>query len=368
MQAVRALFGRQEGGLDRRAQLEQVFANNRYVNLANREISDEECERIRVIISQQHRGVQSIAMSIKLHGNQIGHVGVTHISESLRTNNMIKSLHLSGNNIGFEGAIAICATLQYNRTLRQLSLDNCNIGSRGCEAIATGLSSNQTMKGLAISRNDIDDVGAVALGSACRNNESLIWLLLDHNRIGHNGCIAMADGLQTNCSLRVLHLMENDVGSVGAGALIESMNQGNESLLYINLSQNGVDDDSLSQISLRLRLNQNKQKIRYHILRRDQEPHPGLWPYLLSSNANHYSVMGRSTIYFLLQSKPELVKKSFYMEVMERKMRRLLRDYDSTSSLWAHALAKLSTLFQGPSLLFSLLKEDPAIFGLQRTT
>ena len=68
--------------------------------------------------------------------NSVGWLGVSPLTDSLKSNSTLTSLNLEWNDIGYEGAFALSDSLKSNSTLTTLKLESNSIGDEGAFALS----------------------------------------------------------------------------------------------------------------------------------------------------------------------------------------------------------------------------------------
>ena len=191
-------------------------------------------------------------------------------------------LKLGYNNLGDEGVTIISSSCSMNgrhpRNLMVLDLGFNSIGDAGCESLAVEmLAGNHTLRKLYLSGNKIGTKGATALSGAILHGCSLSHLHLTANHIGAKGteaivgAVAQMDMRRQNLlqrqggivvaavkpqAIEFLLLGETCMGSRGVAA-VSGMLLTNQSLRYLELSSNNIDDKDMALISQALAQNKN---------------------------------------------------------------------------------------------------------------
>merc|ERR1712150_132605 len=90
--------------------------------------------------------------TLYLSHNKIGDIGVTAISNVLKTNTVLAELRLFNNHIGVAGANALAGMLKLNTSLTSLNINANPIGEEGCIKFAEALKENTPLKKLYMDR------------------------------------------------------------------------------------------------------------------------------------------------------------------------------------------------------------------------
>lgn len=200
----------------------------------------------------------------------------------MKNNPQLAILKLGYNNLGDDGATIIsssCSTDgRHHRNLKVLDLGFNSIGDTGCEELAMKmLAGNHTLRKLYLSGNIIKDKGAISLSRAVIHGCSLSHLHLSANYIGPKGTEALA-GAVAQMDLRRQSLLQRHGGiviaavkpqaievlllgdtSMGTHGIvsISGMLVTNQSLRYLELSNNNIDDRDMALLSQALAQNKS---------------------------------------------------------------------------------------------------------------
>jgi Ran GTPase-activating protein (RanGAP) involved in mRNA processing and transport len=193
---------------------------------------------------------------IKLAFNSLGDEGAAIIASGFVVGGGGHHKNLSVLDLGFNGigdvgcaAIALHAVAG-NRSLGVLYLSGNNIGERGAISLAGAMLHGCSLTSLHISANHLGAVGIQALARAVAENEAC--------RNTHTSC-TVGDVTPVHCDQKSMEeLYLGDTSMTANGFIpIPSMLLTNISLRILCLSNNGIDDNSMSLLSQALSRNKN---------------------------------------------------------------------------------------------------------------
>ncbi|KAL7542999.1 hypothetical protein ACHAXR_012283 [Thalassiosira sp. AJA248-18] len=139
-------------------------------------VRENDCSLTRVIFSSRN----------------LGHQGVTILTQALQSNTNLAALDLSSNSIESEGAHSVALLLQHQ----------------------TMMARGGGIRTLILGDNNLRDDGVKSMADALAKNIMLENLSIDDNCIGASGLALLADALRSNTSLRRLHLRHNSFQSL----------------------------------------------------------------------------------------------------------------------------------------------------------
>ena len=219
---------------------------------------------------------------LKLTGNQLGDSDIVLISDSLKTNTILKRIsvarcHLSGQGgkaIGDAlmvnrslqvldlhdnpGVVHIAESLKHNHSLLEINLRRCGITEKGCKAIGDALMVNRYLQVLDLYNNAIS-AAVVHITKSLKHNHSLLEINLGNCGISEKGAKAICEALMVNRSLQVLDLEYNPI-SAGVVHIAESLKH-NRSLLKINLGACGLTEKGAESLAISLKENNSLQTL-----------------------------------------------------------------------------------------------------------
>ncbi|CDW85738.1 UNKNOWN [Stylonychia lemnae] len=175
-----------------------------------------------------------------------------------------KEIDLKDNNIGQAGVDLLIqkVILSSNCKLEILNLENNNIGDRGirylCEALCQ---STDNLVKLNISKNELTDQSINFIAKLITDSSSLRELKMHWNKLGSNKLPTLIDALSKNKRLKVLDISWNALGSYErsdtfqVGEILGRYLNNNKSLVHLDLSFNGLNEDDCLQLGEYLKEN-----------------------------------------------------------------------------------------------------------------
>ena len=184
--------------------------------------------------------------------------GDDHLSDltSLMKVNCFPHLKLTGNQLADSDIVLISDSLKTNTILKRISVARCGISEEGCKAIGDALMVNRFLQVLDLHDNPIS-TGVVHIAESLKHNHSLLKINLGYCGISEKGGKAIGDALMVNRSLQVLDLHDNLI-SADVVHIAESLKH-NHSLLEIYLSNCGVSEKGGKSIGDALMVNRSLQ-------------------------------------------------------------------------------------------------------------
>ncbi|EEC43227.1 predicted protein [Phaeodactylum tricornutum CCAP 1055/1] len=221
------------------------------------------------------------------------------LSQALRKNSVISVLNMTSSLKNSPLGLNILAELilRSHASLATLHLSYNHLTD--VVAVGNALVTNQKLISLHLDYNLIDKRSAAAMADALRVNTTLVRLHLNYNLLGDEGVLALADGLQHNTSLLHLGLKRNSISAVGASVLFQTIVTRNMSLQRLDLEDNFIPAEMISQIGILCRA--NKAGRRYLT---DTNFPDNLWPALLEWVNDDPDVL-----YFFARAKPGLYER-----------------------------------------------------------
>ena len=205
---------------------------NEVLDLSNQEIDDDGAEALADALSEN-----SDVKKVNLYNNQIGDTGAGKLSVL-----SLSELNLSENNIRSEGARSLSKSkiefldlscnaigpvgaghFSNSEFIKRLSLSECETGSDGAKKVLQ----NTEITILDLSTNDIDDDGVKEISE----NSKIVSLKLSQNKITHIG----AENITKHKKLKTLCLDSNQLGDKGAKAFLN-----NSTIKFLDLTQNRI--------------------------------------------------------------------------------------------------------------------------------
>jgi len=126
------------------------------------------------------------------------------------------------------------------------------IGDTGAKILAESLTFNKTLERLDIGSNRIEAEGIKYLCDAIKDNPTLIMFNLGMykatadigelcNRIGNKGATYISDLLKHNKIIKILDIGNNDITEEGIKEIANVINETNNTLLYLDYTQYGLN-------------------------------------------------------------------------------------------------------------------------------
>jgi len=152
------------------------------------------------------------------------------LSKAMIANNSVTCLDLSSNNLNDHAGTYLAHVLKKNTTLKRVELDNNNLGSKSC----------------------------VAFGNSLKVNTTLVYLSLDSNPIFRFDDVSsmkvIVEALRVNKTLTSFNLWRTNIGVI-VGAMLASGIEDNETILFCDVGQNGLNLSDIKRITDKLDLN-----------------------------------------------------------------------------------------------------------------
>jgi Ran GTPase-activating protein (RanGAP) involved in mRNA processing and transport len=132
-----------------------------------------------------------------------------------------------------------------NKQCTKLSLSTNSITPNGALILANGLENNYTLEKLNLLENRIGDMGVRCLTKPLSVNNTVLKILhLGRNGITDDGAEHLAQMLKTNKTLTHLFLYTNEIANGGVAMLTNAIQNHNNTLECLNLSDNKLINDS----------------------------------------------------------------------------------------------------------------------------
>lgn len=194
---------------------------------------------ISLILSKNSPNIQAISLGL----NEIKIIN--YISKILLKTDFIKKLSLAGNKLGGEiGFENISNYFENSKNLNYLHLWGCALTDNSCEIFCDILKDNEVLKFLILSKNKITQIGAEYLCDGLTYNEKLEFLDLGENFILDEGAEFFSDLLQNkNQTLKHLDLSDNGITMKGAKSLASSLRY-NVGIEELTLAFNEVTENN----------------------------------------------------------------------------------------------------------------------------
>mmetsp|Transcript_4272 Transcript_4272/g.12217 ORF Transcript_4272/g.12217 Transcript_4272/m.12217 type:complete len:691 (+) Transcript_4272:5563-7635(+) len=223
--------------------LEESNATLLRLDLSNNNIGAESCDALIVKL----KGL-NVLEHLDLSGNSLGGDGCRVVMEALVSLPHLVALDLSNNNIEAKGCSVICAALKALSFLSRLNLSNNGIGTKGCDSLRTALSDIPGLEHLDLSYNGIGVQGFAVLKEVLSGLLALKSLVLSNNDAGDEGVRLVSDALVRLSALQRIDIRTNRIGAQGwqflSDALLklESLEEVNGWDRYAGLRRGGISE------------------------------------------------------------------------------------------------------------------------------
>ena len=206
-----------------------------------------------------HKGMESIVTIIKsstnlthftVAYNPIGDYGIQLLS-SLNLEHLIQ-LDISNINMTEVGTCALDEYFKFNKSLQSLGISYNNIKDNGLIRMLCNFPS--TLVRLSVEKCCLTCTGAVNISKVLRINETLKYLDISENPVGDDGISAISDGLHVNTTLIQLLVHSCEFHSKGAKSIAEML-QTNKTLKYLEISDNHIGDDGAMAVACSVQAN-----------------------------------------------------------------------------------------------------------------
>ncbi|CAG9310902.1 PPP1R37_1 [Blepharisma stoltei] len=188
----------------------------------------------------------------ELNESGIGVESAIAIGEILLNNEEFAYLELAKNKMGDEGAIELTKLICKNRFLVHLDMSSNDISPEGASTVINLIADHPTIVSLnlssneALHRNRLGVLGAIAIQKALQSS-ILGFINISGTSLGNDGLVYIIEGLRNNQSLVSLNLSNNGLGTEGLDKLSQSIST--SSLRMLGFSQNRIGNDGCSYIS-----------------------------------------------------------------------------------------------------------------------
>ena len=146
----------------------------------------------------------------------------------------------------------LAPALENHPKLQSLDIGDCELGDDAMQSICSMLKhreNKQDILELTLTGNrNITQTGWAQLAMAIAHNCRLSSLFLDYNNIGDFGAGLLAVALAATKYLYVLDLEGANITDVGADLLCDAIESHNVTLRELNLAENDITDEILSEI------------------------------------------------------------------------------------------------------------------------
>ena len=167
---------------------------------------------------------------------------------------LLVELDLGGNDLKSTGAVdALAVSLSNLTKLTNLDLGLTLIGDDELKALTGSLKYLTELTSLDLCCNTIRANGLVALSGILPHLKKLEYLDLSGNEIDGQGALALVESLPYLPKLEYLKLSWNQIGDKGILAIADSLLNNATGLVYLDLSNNEVSEESVRKVRKRLK-------------------------------------------------------------------------------------------------------------------
>lgn len=188
----------------------------------------------------------------------LGSIGIITVTKTLIPCKTVKELDLSYNKIGAQGLPAITALVDRNENITHLNLSNNEIGNSSSKNLGDLIRAASGLESLDLSRNGLGDEEIIEIGVSMMKNDKIRELDLSNNDIGSANGNSFGSSIENCSALEKLDLSNNHFGE-GAIGVFSSLKKSN--LKYLKFSKNGIPDEAMSVLNVRLRKNQSLEEL-----------------------------------------------------------------------------------------------------------
>ena len=189
---------------------------------------------------------------------------VTWLAESIKSNTNLTTILLHGNPLGDLGMSILAPAFEKHPTIQSLDVGDCQLCDDSIQNISSLLKhkeNKQDIIELTITGNrGITQTGWAQLAMAIAHNSRITNLYMDYNNVGDFGAGLLAVALSASKHLQVLDLEGTDITDVGADLLCDAIETHNVTLRELNLAENDINEDILSEIKECLQENVQSSK------------------------------------------------------------------------------------------------------------
>ena len=187
--------------------------------------------------------------------------GFEHLMAALQFIKRIEYLNVSGNNIkspNFERLKPCFGTFG----VRYLNMSKCSLGNESAYILGECIAGNETIKYFNISHNKISDVGFKSYINLFASNNAIEVFDCSVNFISDATAKDFINNMKFNRSLKKINFFDNQLKNE-MGTLFLDVLETNKNLVNINLIYNRVQMKTIDDINRKLKLNNEKQKLKF---------------------------------------------------------------------------------------------------------
>mmetsp|Transcript_4287 Transcript_4287/g.12437 ORF Transcript_4287/g.12437 Transcript_4287/m.12437 type:complete len:2062 (+) Transcript_4287:1297-7482(+) len=227
--------------------LERSGATLTRLDLSNNEIGEEGGAELLKMLCDKFKGLNALA-ELNLSGNSLGGDGCRLVISALASLPHFVSLDLSNNGVEVKGCVVMCTALKSLSNLSRLNFSKNGIGTKGCDHLRAALSDLPCLEHLDLSYNGIGVQGFAVLKEVLSGLLALKSLVLSNNDAGDEGVRLVSDALVRLSALQRIDIRTNRIGAQGwqflSDALLklESLEEVNGWDRYAGLRRGGISE------------------------------------------------------------------------------------------------------------------------------
>lgn len=246
----------------------------------------------------------STLIEVDLRHQSLDDEDVMALANGLAKNTRVKVLELAGNAISALGMARLSAMFLQNDSLVALNLSETGLKDEGATQWETILSANRRLTGLSLGKNGMSDKGIASLCRGLIKNQRLFALDLSNNALSAQGVAHLNHALQDNRTLTELDLQANPMTTASAQVL-ETLVNHNQALIYVNLTNTGIEEETKKRIEKKIQQNVNKARQLFQAVseKRTEEAialfDEGVSPYVYDSDCGFEPKKGNSLLHVI---------------------------------------------------------------------
>lgn len=165
---------------------------------------------------------------------------------ALQRNNYVKRFDLTHNYLNIDACYHLGQMIKTNTTLEELILDGCRIKEVGLRNLSVEIQRNVAINTLSLANNDLSDEGGQLFAGLIASGANFSKVNLRHNNLGLKTATALYKALEINNILTYLDLSWNYFDLTSIVKMLNTLALTSRSLKELNLSQMGLDNESVA--------------------------------------------------------------------------------------------------------------------------
>eukprot|EP00731_Ephydatia_muelleri_P007494 Em0003g1742a len=194
-----------------------------------------------------------VLTSLLLEDCGLGPEGLCEMCNAVGMNTTLTSLHLSGNEFDDQSIACLGTMLREKKMLTTLGLNHCGLGPEGLCEVCNAVRMNTTLTYIDLSENRFDDKSITCLGTMLRENKMLTTLGLNRCGLGPEGLCEVCNAVRMNNTLTYINLSENRFDDQNITCL-GTMLRENKVLTSLLLMDCGLRQKGLCEVSSALEM------------------------------------------------------------------------------------------------------------------